>query len=217
MKNILCLCFALNFLSVSVFAGDGAVLFIKGKAFVNSKKVKKNSGFNYGDTFSTGEKSIAVIKIKPGLNIKLKENSILKIQKPKILKRGREFSYTLEAGEIFIQAKKAKYDKFNFKAADSIMGIRGTQFFISSKDSRKNNVWMCVNEGSVEVSVAKNKKTVLVKAGQGVNINSNNLPQVKQYEWTNDLNWKMTGSFDEINDLTDIQNINYDLESFDYD
>jgi hypothetical protein len=201
----------------SAFAQSGAVMFIKGKAFVNNKQILVKAKFKYGDTFSTGEESMAIIKINPGLKIKLKENSVLKIQKPKKNKQGKTYSYALDAGEIFIKAQKSKINKHNFLVKDSIMGIRGTLFFISDRNKDKKNIWMCVNEGAVEVSVGNNKKTVLVNAGEGIQIDSNKLPKVKQYNWTNDLNWIMKGTFDDINDLTDIQNINYDLESFDYD
>lgn len=200
-------------------AADGKVVFIKGDAFVNNKQIKMNATFNYGDTFSTGNESMAVIRINPGLQLKLKANSELQIKKPKKIRKsnGKEFTYILNMGEIFIKAKKNKINKHNFVAKDSVMGIRGTEFFISNSKKAKKNIWMCVNEGAVEVSVGSNKKSVLVKAGQGVQINSEKLPEVKQYKWTKDLNWNMQGSYDEIKDQTDIQNINYDLESFDYD
>jgi ferric-dicitrate binding protein FerR (iron transport regulator) len=217
MKLIILLTLIFSIIGSKSFAFEGRVVFIKGEAFVNKLKVKSKSEFKYGDTFSTGKDSMAIIKINPGLQIKLKPNSILEIQKPKKNKKGKTYSYALETGEIFIQAEKSKKNKHNFTARDSVMGIRGTQFFISNRDKGKKNIWMCVNEGAVEVSVAKNEKTVLVKAGEGIQIDSDKLPKVKQYTWTNDLNWLMEGTFDEVNDLTDIQNINYDLESMNYD
>jgi len=217
MKLLIKLSLLISILITSSFAQDGKVMFVKGKAFVNKAEVKGKFEFKYGDTFSTGKDSMAIIKINPGLQIKLKANSILEIEKPKRNKKGKTFSYALNAGEIFIQAQKSKVNKHNFKVRDSVMGIRGTQFFISDRNEGEKNIWMCVNEGAVEVSVADNKKTVLVKAGEGIQINSKKLPKVKQYKWTNDLNWLMEGTFDEMKDLTDIQNINYDLESMNYD
>ena len=217
MKLVIWLSLIFSIVGSKSFGFEGKVAFIKGEAFVNKSKVKSKSEFKYGDTFSTGDNSMAIIKITPGLQIKLKPNSILEIQKPKRNKKGKTYSYALETGEIFIQAEKSKINNHQFKVRDSVMGIRGTQFFISNRDKGKKNIWMCVNEGAVEVSISDNKKTVFVKAGEGIQIDSDKLPKVKQYEWTNDLNWLMEGTFDEVNDLTDIQNINYDLESMNYD
>jgi ferric-dicitrate binding protein FerR (iron transport regulator) len=97
------------------------------------------------------------------------------------------------------------------------MGVRGTNFFVSSAKDKKN-IWMCVNEGKVAVSFKdKPDKNIVVKAGEGVVINSNSLPEVKQYSWTKELNWKTEGNFKEIEDKTNIQNINYNLKNFHYD
>ena len=99
----------------------------------------------------------------------------------------------------------------------AVMGVRGTQFFVSSAPKKKN-VWMCVNEGEVQVYFKENpNKFVSVKEGQGVVINSDNLPEVKNYEWTKKLNWKLEGSAEEIEDKTDIQGINYNLKDFVYE
>ena len=101
------------------------------------------------------------------------------------------------------------------------MGVRGTMFFVSTPKFSKNvkvNTWMCVNEGSVAVYTKEDsKKFVLVKEGEGVVVNSPKLPEVKKYSWTKELNWKFEGKFKDVEDKTNIQNIKYDLDDFNYD
>jgi len=198
-------------------AADGRILFLKGKASINAKIIKKSAKINYGDTFKTGPKSVAILSIDPGTTLKLKEGSTVTIEKPKILKSSIIYTYLLKKGEIFVEAYKKKNTNYQVRSKHAVMGVRGTVFFVSTLKGEKANIWMCVNEGAVEVSLDNNPNSVLVKEGEGVQINSPDLPKVKKYKWTKDLNWKMSGNFDEVNDTTDIQSKNYDFEKFQYD
>ena len=204
-------------LSNSVIAADGIILFSKGQVNINGFKVAKKAPFNYGDVISTSKKSLAIIKIRPGTVIKMKSNARLLVEKP-IKKNGKtDYSYVLKYGDIFIKAKSGKKRSYSVRAKNAVMGVRGTQFFVSSSKEKKN-IWMCVNEGKVSVSFDKRpNQEVLVKEGEGVVINSDSLPEVKQYDWTKKLNWTNTGTYKDMNDTTDIQNINYDLKNFNYD
>lgn len=204
-------------LTFSVHAADGKLSFLKGDVKVNGIKALKKSEIFFGDTISVGKKSLAVLRINPNSILKIKENSSVKIQVPKRNKGIREYSFLLKHGDIFVKAKSGKKRRYKVKVRDAIMGVRGTNFFVSSAKVKKN-IWMCVNEGVVAVYF-KNapKKLILVKKGEGVVINSKELPEVKQYSWTKELNWKNEGDFEEISDKTNIQNINYDLKNFNYE
>jgi ferric-dicitrate binding protein FerR (iron transport regulator) len=206
--TIICILFA----NIS-FSKDGKILFLKGSIYINNNLAKQGDKFNFEDTLKTGRDSLAVLSIKPATTIKLKENSELIVPTPHKKNKVNKNTYILKAGEIFIKANKTKRNHFKVHAKNVTMGVRGTQFFVSNYD----NVWMCVNEGSVNVSVKQAKGSVVVNAGEGVNINSNKLPVVKEYAWTKNLNWKMSGKYEKINDTTDIQSLNYDIENFDYD
>ena len=59
---------------------------------------------------------------------------------------------------------------------------------------------MCVNHGSVAVRMKKSSQELIVNEGEGVFINSESLPEKKQYAWTKKLNWKMKGDLNEVQD-----------------
>lgn len=214
MNFILLLLLPLTF---SVHAADGKLSFLKGDVKINGVNALKKSEIFFGDTISVGKKSLAVLRINPNSVLKIKENSTVQIQVPKTSKGIREYSFLLKHGDIFIKAKSGKKRRYKVKVRDAIMGVRGTNFFVSSAKVKKN-IWMCVNEGVVAVYFKSSpEKLILVKEGEGVVINSKNLPKVKQYSWTKELNWRNKGNFEEILDKTNIQNINYDLKNFNYE
>jgi hypothetical protein len=203
--------------SLSIFASDGKVLFSKGDVFINKIKATKGTTFNYQDQITVSSKGLAVLMIKPGTTIKLKENSVLTIKKPLRTKSSTSYSYLLSKGEIFIKATRTKKNRYSVTTKHATMGVRGTQFFVSSTGKDKKQDWMCVNEGKVEVKVHNTSGTVLVNEGEGVAISGGILPKKKRYKWTNSLNWKFDGDAKAIEDSTDIQNINYNLEDKEYE
>jgi hypothetical protein len=205
------------FISLSVLAKDGKVIFSKGNVLVNTSKAVKGSEFSYQDKITVGEDGLAVININPGTTIKLKAGTELIIEKPLKTKSTSSFSYILSKGEIFVKATRTNQNRYNVKTKPATMGVRGTQFFVSSTGKSKGQDWMCVNEGKVEVTVDNVKGTVLVNEGEGVAISGGILPKKKRYKWTKALNWKLDGDAKEIEDKTKIQNINYDLENKEYE
>lgn len=200
---------------INAYCSDGVIKFIKGDVKINNKKAKTKQVFNFGDTFTTSKSSLAIISIDNKSILKLKQNTKLTIEKP-IINDVTQNIFSLAKGEIFLNAKNTKKDKYQVKTRTAVFGVRGTEFFVSESGD-KNNTWMCVNEGQVSVSIKGKTQEVLVNAGQGVVVNSNKLPKVKNYAWTKKLNWKMSGDYEELKDETDIQNINYDIQNFDYD
>ena len=137
------------------------------------------------------------------------------IKKPRISKTINSQSFILKTGEAFVKAQKTKTNRYFVKSKNATFGVRGTQFFVSA--IKKDNVWMCVNEGSVAVKTQASKKYIVVNAGEGVVIDSPKLPKARRYTWTKNLNWKMNGSYNEIKDSTIIENLDYVIENFDYD
>jgi len=216
----LLLLFALLVSSInSSHSADGKISFIKGSVKINGKLVTKKVSISYGDKIRVGKKSLVIIRVNPSTILKLKQRSFLKIEKPRTNKSKTKtlYSYALKYGDMFVKAKKNKANSFRVIAKDTVMGVRGTNFFVSSSKAEKN-IWMCVNEGKVAVSYkSKPSKKVLVNAGEGVHMNSDKLPTPKPVEWTRNLNWKTSGSFEEIEDKTDIRNKSYDLKNFDYE
>ena len=199
------------------FAADGKLVVLKGEVKVNERAIKKKAVIKYGDVIDVLKESLAVVKLSSGSLFKLKSDSRLKIIKPTRKDQKTYYSYVLDFGEIFLDIKKNSKSKHRVQSKNATLGVRGTKFFVSSEKSKKK-IWMCVNEGEVSVFPSNNfKKYVIVKAGEGVVVDSDKLPEVKKYKWTKKLNWKFSGTYEQLKDETNIRNINYKLESFEYD
>ena len=109
---------------------------------------------------------------------------------------------------------------YTVKAETVLAGVRGTEFFIAygRKIEETSDVWLCVNEGSVAVSVQGQRKTAVVKEGEGINIVAGNkLTKAKKYPWTKDLNWNTDPGRGDVKDNTSLDNAYSDLLDQDYD
>ena len=197
------------------FAQDGKIVFLKGEIKINGVKSKMGAPISYGDEIETLNKALAIIKVNPKTSLKLKSNTKVTIEKPTKNKLIESYSYVLKGGEMFVKATKTQDKDYKVKSNHITFGVRGTQFFVTASKDKKS--WMCVNEGIVQVSLEGQKRSVEVKAGQGVKIFSNLLPEVKEYPWTKKLNWEMQGSFDQIDDKVNINELNYDIEELNYE
>ena len=99
------------------------------------------------------------------------------------------------------------------------MGVRGTEFFTAySQDKKKSDdLWMCVNEGVVEIVTDKSSEKVIVKEGQGVFINKGiKATAPKKYSWTKKLNWNLDPGNGELENSA-MNDMYQDLLDQDYD
>ncbi len=208
------------FLVLSVF-GSTELFFIKGLVQVNGKDVSKGKALLDGDKVIVGSKSLAVIKFDKKAVIKLTENSELIIKKLND-KSESPTSLVLNAGAIFSKILiKADSGKRNFevRAKSAVMGVRGTEFFTAySQDKKqKNDLWMCVNEGLVEIVTDNQKGKVEVKQGEGVFIKKGSeTTSPKKYAWTKKLNWKLNPSEGDLENKA-MDEMYQDLLDQDYD
>jgi hypothetical protein len=218
--------------SMQVFAGIGTAIYIKGEVSIkgsNNKfiKLKKGQMINVGDMIRTKNKSIAVLSLKSGSKIKLNENSALTIEKERT--KTRPSSLFLNAGSVFMSILKSKIYKTGkskvkmvLKTRTTAMGVRGTKFFASygkqkSPDKRKD-LWMCVNSGLVEVKTNASKKTVLVKAGEGIEVKEGKeISDPKALAWTKNLNWEFDAKKGDLENKVSIEEAYTDLLDKDYD
>ncbi len=179
----LCVIFSFDLLA------SGSAFYLKGQTFLNSGVLTKVSVIKEGDLIKTGAKSLALIKFNSGSTIKINENSEVKVS---VLKPANNNTLlSLIKGSSFFKKDPKLSGKLNVKTKTATLGVRGTEFFVSYGKKLKDDVFMCVNEGSVFVTT-DNKKGTIVKEGEGVNISSSKkISRPKFLPWTKDLNWSL--------------------------
>lgn len=219
-KNILILFFFI--FSPLAFSMTGKVLFIKGEVRdLKNKDIKKNQVVNIGDFIITGKKSLAVIQLPQGNKVKVGESSKLKVSKlPKDKKKGST-TLSLFSGNAFIKVLKGKLlkgqkSKLTLRTRTTAMGVRGTEFFASYGSG--DDVWMCVNEGVVAVKANTEKKSTMVKAGEGIVVKKGtSTSKPKPLAWTKKLNWNMDPKSGKLANKVSIEAAYSDLLDEDYD
>ena len=128
-------------------------------------------------------------------------------------------SVTLNSGSIFSKVSKQKPNQqFKLRTPSAVIGVRGTEFFTSygQSEDKKSDIWMCVNEGAVEVLSSKSKEPVVVKQGEGVVIPAGKeVTPPKKYAWTKKLNWNLDPEKGEVENNVQIKYENLLKEDYD--
>ena len=207
-------------------ASNIEIRYIDGTVFLRGNKITKDHALHYGDTITTGENSLIIIKLEEYSTIKINELSSLKLVKPQKIKGGRiRRGVILKAGSVFVKAvqKVLKEDNSSLvlKTKIASMGVRGTEFFTSYANSTAGkdheDIWMCVKEGQVVVKNRKTKTLVKVNEGEGVQVPfGKNTTSPRPLAWTEKLNWSMNPNGD-VKNTVDISQAYYDLLNVDYD
>lgn len=186
-----------------VFAQDVAVVAAKGtvKAGVTGalQAVKVGSRISDGQTVQTGEDSLVILKYADDSRIKLKEKTEVVIHAV----QGKEpQGLDIVLGAVFAAVSKRPNQRFQVRTPAAVAGVRGTQFFTSYE---KKDVWMCVEEGQVEISENEKPKPVLVSAGFGVLVEKGKaIAPPQKFAWTKKLNWNMDPDKGDVVDKTSI-------------
>jgi hypothetical protein len=176
-------------------------------------KAKAGTEFTAGDTVVTGPDSLAIATLPGGALTKLNAGTRLTA----IRLAANDNEVKLESGGVFSQVRAAKSARsvFRVRARSATMGVRGTEFFAAY--GQESDVWMCVNEGSVEV-ISEDGKPVTVPQGQGVFIKQGSeVTPPKPYAWTKNLNWNMDPKKGEVRDQTSMESAYGDLKTQNYD
>ena len=204
--------------TLNAFAFKANFKFIKGDVKLNNKIVSsKKTPIAPPYVITTGDKSLAVIKINNSITLKVNKNSTIDLTEMKNLK---DPSVKLEKGSVFSFIKnkiKASKQTFSLKAKNVAMGVRGTEFFTSF--GKGGDLWMCVNEGVVAVSNPKSKDITNVKEGEGIVIkNGEKTSAPKPLPWTRKLNWNyLDESEKKLENKVSIQEAYSDLLDIDYE
>jgi hypothetical protein len=156
-----------------------------------------------GDAIETGRGGVAVVSLVDGTEVKLRENTILSLAS-----LGREVSVRLSAGSLFSRVNRRIVSGFAVRTETALMGVRGTEFFVAygRRIDRHPDVWVCVNSGSVEVTIPQTQRRLIVEEGKGINIVGGiNLTSPQRYPWTRRLNWSMNPESGTVIDRTDLE------------
>jgi ferric-dicitrate binding protein FerR (iron transport regulator) len=176
--KIIVLCSLL--ISLNTWAASLNIIFSRGKyQVIRDGKAIDTKSVLEGDEVRLEDKSLVLLK---GVQetIKLTSSTIIKL---KTFSEKTEIE--LITGSIISKISKKP---FSVMAKKVSMGVRGTQFFVSYDE--KKNVWMCVEEGVVNVNDGI-KQNVDVNAGEGLFVVDEKVGKPKKYEWTKKINWEM--------------------------
>ena len=169
-----------------------------------------------GDIVSTEAGALAILSIAGRGDVKLRESTDLAIDS-----LGSRTAVTLNRGGLFSRMRKLIGDEeYAVMTPSMVAGVRGTEFFVAygRKIETEYDIWLCVNEGTVEVAIPEAGDSVMVEEGEGINImGGNRLTDPKFYPWTSDLNWNMEPGRGDVRDDTDLDEAYADLLDQDYD
>lgn len=194
---------------------QGKILFLKGEAKLNGKELSRSTIVKQGDTIKTAPSSLILIKFATGSTLKVNQSSELKVS---ILKpKANATLITLIKGSTFFKKNPKVKGKLNVKTKYATMAVRGTQFFVSYGNKSKDDIFMCVNNGTVLVTSSTNKGK-LVHSGEGVSIsNEKKISKPIFLPWTKDLNWSLDPQNKNLENSAKIEEKYGDPLSQDYD
>lgn len=223
MPAVACL---LVLLAVSTVAAaqSGIIEYVDGDVIVVSSSGEVDAEFGMtvaaGDTVATGPAGIAVLRLNDRSQVKLRENTRLVVDSV-----SDQAAVTLNSGGVFalvsrVTGASARAIGFEVRTPSVVAGVRGTEFFVAYGRTVEDapDLWLCVNEGSVEVAIPSTGQSTVVEEGEGINIlGGTRATEPKFYPWTLDLNWNFNPATGEIVDDTDLDAAYADLLDQDYD
>ena len=180
---------------------------------------KTGSSVENGDSVTTGDASTAVVQLPDGSRVKLRAGTRAVVTWPGP-KNDSLTEVFLSVGSAFAKVtKRLAGQKFQVRTPTAVAAVRGTEFFTAYGRPRgkDKDLWVCVNEGSVELTASASKKPLVVPAGQGVLIKGGrSLTKPQEYDWTKKLNWNMDEAGGDLEDKTNLDAAYSDLLDQDY-
>lgn len=201
-------------------AEAGKITFASGKVEVERggkwQKVALGATVYELEKLRTGNNGTAVVMLKTGAALKLKPETTIALSSVDL-----RTTIELQSGSVFSKIEKKKAgESFEIRAQTTVAAVRGTEFFFSygkmAKD--KADLWLCVNEGRVNVIDSGTQSEVDVNAGEGIIVPTNKqIPKPKAYAWTRKLNWNMDAAKGSVEDKSNMKNAYSDLLKQNYD
>ncbi|AFM13376.1 FecR family protein [Turneriella parva] len=218
-KNLFIAAVAL-FGTLSLAADAGKLTFVSGQVEIHDGKSWQKAALGAlvkeNEKIRTGKKGTVIISLKSGAALKLKSDSQIILSAV-----GASTTIDVESGSIFSKVgKRQPGQTFQIRAQTMVAAVRGTEFYFAfgKKKSDKADLWLCVNEGQVNVVDTSTKSDVNVNAGEGIVIPSSKpIPKPKAYAWTKKLNWNMDAQKGAVEDTTDLKGAYKDLLKHNYD
>lgn len=205
---------------------EAILIHLEGRVDILGKDSGQRRGTK-GMTLKEGEgvrtlgDGLAVLALPDGSRLKLRESSFMRLTQFTRGNLGRVTKLDLIGGSVFTKvAKLGASDQFTLMAASAVAGVRGTEFFTAHGPKRPDgseDVWLCVNEGEVEVKGAGGPEAK-VKAGEGIQVKAGKeVTPPKAYAWTKNLNWNMDAGKGAVKDRTRLEKIYGDPAGVPYD
>jgi ferric-dicitrate binding protein FerR (iron transport regulator) len=203
----------------AAFAASGTIVYAEGDVSLKNGSETREAAIGDpvgpGSVIVTGARSLAVIDLSNSTTVKLKEKTSLAIDSI-----GETTSVTLTAGGMFTSIARKLTGQFSVQTKTAVCGVRGTEFFVAYGRAidTEPDVWMCVNDGVVEVAIPQTGQTVMVPKGLGVNIlGAGRITAPRAYPWTRKLNWNIDPNAGAVEDRTSLEQAYSDLLNQDYD
>lgn len=164
-----------------------------------------------GDTVRTGKNSTAVISYASGTKLKMNAESKMIVHAEK--------GIDLVLGAVFAHVQKKPDQHFVVRTKSAVCGVRGTDFFTAYGSGDKHqDGWMCVKEGTVEVTPVEGGDRTVVEAGFGITFQpKKKIAPPKKFEWTENLNWNMDPASGDVRDKTSMDEMYNNLLRHNYD
>ncbi len=210
----------LIFLSITSFLSAGSeISWIEGTVTItrDSRDVNGEIGTELfeADRITTGPDSLLIIEMEGRGTLKLREETTMVLES-----MDGDIAVALVRGGLFSRIRRLFGKGYEVYAPNVVAAVRGTEFFVAYGRNIEEDpdLWLCVNEGAVEVALEDSGDSVMVEEGEGINIlGSNRITDPKFYPWTEDLNWNTDPSAGDVDDSTNLDGAYADLRDFDYD
>jgi ferric-dicitrate binding protein FerR (iron transport regulator) len=206
-------------LPAAAWAVKGSVTYTEGIVTLRSGGASREAAIGDelapGDVVVTGPRSLAILDLANGTTLKLRESTTLSVDSI-----GDATSVSLAAGGVFTNIARKLSGTFNLRASNTVAGVRGTRFFVAYGRTIDElpDIWLCVDQGSVQVDLPSAGQSVLVPAGKGVNILAGaKITTPRPFPWTRKLNWNADPAAGDVEDATSLEQAYSDLLDQDYD
>ena len=216
---VLCAGILLTLTAVSSFSQEARVTYLLGDATVtrgdDTFSARIGTALEQRDVVRTGPSATMIIQLSQQSELKLRADTTVRMSSI-----ASDPEVRLDSGGLFARVAERLRGRFEVRTPSVVAGVRGTQFFVAYGRTieEKPDLWLCVNDGRVQVSVRETGQSRIVREGEGINIlASSRLTDPQFYQWTTRLNWNMDPDEGSVEDDTSLDEAYSDLLDQDYD